>query len=711
MVNNSQSIDFASEISKFIFTGKYARYDEAKQRRETPDEAVDRLVEMHLKKYSFLPEVDKNEIRWAFDQVRAKKVLPSMRSFQFAGKPIEKNNARIFNCSVRHIDSLRAFSEVFYLLLSGCGVGIGVSKKFVNRLPDLVDASNKTGTVITYSVEDTIEGWADSVEALLNCYHKNTPYSGRKIVFDYSKIRKKGAKLKVSGGKAPGYKGLKNALEKIKEHLDYIIEERYLSHLRPIDVYDILMHCADAVLSGGIRRSATSVIFDEDDIDMITAKISFEVVRRKGTFEHDEERKMWIGKVGYDGRDYEIELKESEYEYFQKTRMVYWKKLFPHRARSNNSVLLLRKDVTPEKFAKIIERTKQYGEPGFVFADNEDMLFNPCFEIGFQPITKDGICGVQFCNLTSINGAAIKTKEDFKLAVKAETIIGTLQAGYTRFPYLSRFAEELTKEESLLGCSITGMMDSPDILLNDKIQKEMAEYAVKINEEWAAKIGINPAARVTCIKPEGTGTLTLGKDNKIPASGAHGHHAKPKFFRRVQCNKIDNVYKWFKKHNPHMCEESVWSENKTDDVITFPILVSDDSLVKDDLTALQHLEIIKNTQQNWVLVGGKNNKKQVDNNVSCTVIVKDDEWDGVIKYICDNKQYFAAVSFISAMGDKLFAQAPMERIVTDEDQKKWDNIIDNMKPVDYTLMVEKDDETHLQQEAACSGGNCEVVTM
>ena len=196
------------EIANFTFTSKYARYSEKHKRRESWKEAITRVEEMHVEKYDFLSEEDKQEIKWAFDLVRDKRAVPSMRSMQFGGPAVSAHNARMFNCSCRHIDSIRAFAECFYLLLCGCGVDFGLTKKYLSRLPDLVDATSKTGIVLMYAVEDSIEGWADSLEAQLNSYFKNTAYSGRKIVFDYSKIRRKGAKLKTGGGKAPGYSGL-----------------------------------------------------------------------------------------------------------------------------------------------------------------------------------------------------------------------------------------------------------------------------------------------------------------------------------------------------------------------------------------------------------------------------------------------------------------------------------------------------------------------
>ena len=652
------AINVLDELSKFIFTSKYARYDEAKKRRETWDETVERVRDMHLKKFrGKLQDDDYQQIFEAFELVKQKKVLPSMRSLQFGGQAVEAHQARIFNCSVRHVDSIRSFSEVFYLLLCGCGVGIGLIPDFLERLPDLVDQNDKTGTVLTYQVEDNIEGWADSVQVLLNCYFKNTGYSGRKIVFDYSKIRRKGSKLKTGGGKAPGFKGLKNAHQKIKHLLDRIIEENDQKRLLSINAYDILMHCADAVLSGGIRRAATSVVFHKDDKDMLEAK---------------------TGE---------------------------WFKDNPQRGRSNNSVLLLRKKTSAEEFKAIVARTKEFGEPGFVFAEDEWTNFNPCFEIGFIPVTEDGVCGTQFCNLTTMNGRFITSKEAFKEAVWGATLIGTLQASYTDFPYLGHTAEKLTREEALLGVSITGMMENPDVVLDGKNQREMAEYAKEVNREWAKKLGINPAARVTCIKPEGTSSLVLGT-----SSGIHPHHAH-KYFRRVQCNKIDTIYTHFKKFNPHVIEESVWSANKTDDVITFPLEISDKAIIKSDLDAIKHLDIIKSSQENWVLPGTNSKKKKVHHNVSCTVVVKEDEWDKVIDYLYENREFFCAVSLLASTGDKDYQQAPMEKIDSPDDLIKFKDFSDSFVSVDYSELIETEDTTKLKEELACAGGACELVKL
>lgn len=709
-MDKTTEVNFLSEIANFIFTDKYARHNEIMSRRETWEEDVSRVEKMHLDKFKkTLSKEDLELIKKAFDAVREKRVVPSMRSMQFGGKAVLAHNPRIYNCAVRHIDSIRSFAEVFYLLLCGCGVGFGLSKHFVNRLPDLVGPNDKTGAVVTFVVEDSIEGWADTIEALLNCYFRNTAYSGRKIVFDFSRIRPEGAKIKTGGGKAPGYRGLKKSLQKIKALLDYIIEEKGQTRLHPVNAYDILMHCADAVLSGGIRRSATSVIFDHDDDEMMNAKVAFKVTKHSHFSKN--EKGLYEGYVQVDGQysgikkhKYEVTLKEWEYNILKDQNTISWNHIEPQRARSNNSVLFLRDKVTEEQFVKLNAITRQWGEPGFVFADHPWQLYNPCFEIGFLPVTDDGVCGVQFCNLSSINGAKIKSKQDFLDAVWAVTVIGTLQATYTDFKYLSNTAKQLTEEEALLGTSITGVMDNPKYNLDEKVQTEGAKYAVETNKIWTKKLGINQAARITTVKPEGTSSLVLES-----ASGIHPHHAR-RYFRRVQVNKHDPVYKFFKKQNPHMCEESVWSANKTDDVITFPITVGDDAMVKSDLSAIKHLEIIKSTQQHWVNNGKTPaNKKPVTHNVSCTVIVDENEWDDVFKYLFRNRAYFGAVALLPKTGDKIFDQAPNEAVTTVEDEKKWNHIVSNYKPVNYKLLVEDEDSTKVMDTAACAGGQCEIL--
>jgi len=337
------------------------------------------------------------------------------------------------------------------------------------------------------------------------------------------------------------------------------------------------------------------------------------------------------------------------------------------------------------------------------FAD--DLLVHNCFEIGFIPVTKDGRFGVQFCNLSEENGAKITSLLEWEESTEAATIIGTLQAGYTEFPYLNKASQELTEEEALLGVSVTGWFDNPEVLFDAKNEFFMAKLSTKINKEWAAKININTAARITCTKPSGTASIFLGS-----SSGIHPHHDH-RYFRRVQMNKLDNIHQYFKMFNPHAVEESVWSATKTDDVITFPLTVPKTAKVKNDITAIQHLNLIRQVQENWVTPGTtENNKKPVSHNVSCTVEVDEGEWDDVIDYLFLNKNSFAAVALLGKTGDKDYPQPPLSRVYP-ELEEAWLNLKSNWSKMDYTKFEETEDMTSLIENLACAGGACDVTNL
>jgi ribonucleotide reductase, class II len=320
-------------LKEYTYISRYARYNKKEKRRETWKEAVDRVKQMHLRKYPAL----KKEIDWAFTQVLNKRVLSSMRSLQFGGEAIEKINERIYNCTSSYCDRPRFFQEAFFLLLCGAGVGFSVQKHHVAKLPKFSNAANervcgaKDRSFRRFTVPDSIEGWADALGVLLSSYLDSPEfpeYANCEVIFDYSQIRAKGSRLSSGAGKAPGPEPLRKALENIRNLLDRCISQRYT--LRPIDAYDIVMHASDAVLSGGVRRSAALSLFSPDDMEMAKAK---------------------TGNWYYDN---------------------------PQRARSNNSAVLLRDKTTLDQFKELMNSVKEYGEPGFVWADDLEVLFNPC---------------------------------------------------------------------------------------------------------------------------------------------------------------------------------------------------------------------------------------------------------------------------------------------------------------------------------------------
>lgn len=597
------------ELQNYTFVSKYARWLQGEQRRETWKEAVNRVRNMMLEQYHDNGITE--EINWAYDMVLKKKVLGSQRALQFGGKPALKKNARIYNCISSYCDRLDFFKECLWLMLCGCGTGYSVQKHHVAKLPKFYSKSVQEHVdkyIEPYIIPDTIEGWADALDKLIQSYFTDAP----RVHFIFTEIRPEGALLSSGIGKAPGPKGLKNALKAIEGLLLGCLQ-RGQNRIRPIDCYDVVCHSADAVLSGGVRRSATNAIFSFDDKEMMEAKTG-----------------NWTVKN-------------------------------PQRARSNNSVLLLKDEVTKQDFLDIIENTKQFGEPGFVFAEDTEHLLNPCYEISFYAYDEKGRSGWQACNLSTINCATIQDEEDYIERAKAAAIIGTLQAGFTDFSYLGKVSEGIIKREALLGVSMTGIMEKPEIVLEPKNQRAAARVVKETNKKIAEAIGINQAARTTCLKPEGTSSCILGT-----CSGIHPHHAK-RYLRRVQANKSENVYNYFNEFNPQACEESVWSSNKTDDVITFPIEVPDGAKTKNQVPALELLDVVKSTQQNWVMAGQNKNlcvKEWLHHNVSNTITVQEDEWSNVANFLYKNRKYFCAVSLLPESGDKDYPQAPFTTVHT-----------------------------------------------
>ena len=370
---------------------KYAKFVPELQRRESWDELVTRNMNMHIKKYPHIA----SEIVEVYKMVYDKKVLPSMRSMQFGGKPIEISPNRIYNCAYLPIDHLDAFSETMFLLLGGTGVGYSVQKHHVDKLPEVRKPNaNRTRRFL---VGDSIEGWADAIKVLMKSYfgeNLSTPE------FDFSDIRPKGAQLVTSGGKAPGPQPLKDCIHKLKGMLDAKEDGEKMS---PIEVHDMVCHIADAVLAGGIRRAALISLFSADDNEMIACKSGA------------------------------------------------WWEQNPQRGRANNSAALVRHKITKDFFMDLWKRVEASGagEPGIYFTNDKDWGTNPCCEIALRPN--------QFCNLCEVNVSDIESQEDLNARVKAAAFIGTLQAGYTDFHYLRDVWKRTTEKEALIGVSMTGI--------------------------------------------------------------------------------------------------------------------------------------------------------------------------------------------------------------------------------------------------------------
>jgi len=392
-----------SEVTTHL---KYSKYVPEKNRRETWDELVTRNKNMHIKKFPQLTD----EIEGAYKYVYDKKILPSMRSLQFAGKPIEINNSRIFNCSYLPIDDFRAFSEIMFLLLSGCGVGYSVQTHHVEKLPEI----RKPLKSKRYLVGDSIEGWADAIRMLTKAYFGQTSTAP---LFDFRDIRAKGASLITVGGKAPGPEPLKIALIHMQAILD---RKKDGEKLTSLECHDIICHLADAVLSGGIRRAALISLFNLHDEEMLTCKFGN------------------------------------------------WWEQNPQRGRANNSAVLLRQMIDKETFLNLWRKIEasNSGEPGFIFTNDKDSGTNPCAEINLK--------ANQFCNLCEINASDIETQEEYNNRAKAAAFIGTLQASYTDFHYLRDVWKKTTEKEALLGIGMTGIASGAVLKLNMKEAAKVA---------------------------------------------------------------------------------------------------------------------------------------------------------------------------------------------------------------------------------------------
>jgi ribonucleoside-diphosphate reductase alpha chain len=470
-----------SDVTTFM---KYSKYIPEKQRRETWEELVDRNKNMHLEKFPQL----KDEIEAAYKYVYDKKVLSSMRSMQFAGKPIAINNTRLYNCCFLPIDHPDAFSEVMFLLLSGTGVGYSVQRDHVEKLPEI----NKPTKSRRYLVGDSIEGWADAVKVLVTAYMKGKAMP----IYDFSDIRQKGALLLTSGGKAPGPEPLKDALHNIQKIFD---RKENGEQLTTLEVHDILCFIADAVLSGGIRRSAMISLFDLDDDDMLTCKFGN------------------------------------------------WWETNPQRGRSNNSAVILRHKIEKEVFLELWKKIElsNSGEPGFFFTNDTSWGLNPCAEISLRSF--------QFCNLTTINAGDIVDQDDFNARARAAAFIGTLQASYTNFHYLRDIWKRTTEKDALIGVSMTGIASGTVLKLD---MKEAANVVKAENERVADIIGIKKAARSTTVKPEGTSSLVLGT-----SSGVHAWH-NDYYIRRIRVGKNESIYTYLNINHPEILEDEFFKPNQ-----------------------------------------------------------------------------------------------------------------------------------------------------
>ena len=600
-----ERVDSRNIISDYIFYSKYSRVKEDGT-KESWEESISRVMQMH---WSFFENKITEEKREAFLKVfntawsayENRLILGSQRALQYGGEQLLKNHLRLYNCTSSYLNRVAFFEECMESLLSGEGTGYSIQRVHTEQLPVMkgVDPSKK----VVFEIPDSIEGWARSVGMLIEHYYYNLPI----IEFDYSQIRPEGSF--ISGGfKAPGPEPLKACHSKIKAILDKVNNRK----LRPFELHYITCIIADAVISGGIRRSAMIALFDIDDIEMLSCKTGN------------------------------------------------WFQMYPELCRCNNSAVIF-EDTPKEEYLKIMKYIKEYGEPGIIFLSDPDQMLNPCAEVSMIPKyeNEDGSIeyGWGYCNLCEINGAHIKTEEEFYKACEAAAILGTFQAAYTDFPVLTNASKKIAERDALIGVGITGMADNPTILFNETIQRNGAEIVKKTNQLVADIIGINPAARTTVIKPSGNASQLLGC-----GSGIHAYHFR-KYIRNIQANNNEQALQEIQKVCPEIISKSFWNP-KNESVISFPVELDENTMVRVDFSTIDFLKRIYSTKRNWIENGTnwdhpstKKNPK-IRMNVSCTVSVKDDEWEKVADWIWDHKEGFCGLSFLPESGDLDYPQAP-----------------------------------------------------
>lgn len=608
-------------LSDITVFNKYAKYIPEAGRRESWDEIVDRNLAMHIKRYPHMKE----EIKDAYKFVYQRQVLPSMRSLQFGGRPIELSNNRMFNCAFTTADHPAIFSETMFNLLGGSGVGFSVQSRHVSQLPTITGTTEKQRRFL---VGDSIEGWADAVKVLIKAYTigKSDP------VFDFRDIRPKGARLITSGGKAPGADPLRICLDKLRSVLNGAVGRQ----LKPIEVHDMICHIADAVLSGGIRRAALISLFDKDDMDMLSAK--------------------------------------SEN----------WWELNPQRGRANNSVVLKRGEITEEEWKQLWKKVEasNSGEPGVFWTNDYDMGTNPCAEIALNPN--------QYCNLVEVNVSDVKTQKELNARVKAATLIGTLQAGYTDFHHLRNVWRDTTEREALLGVSMTGIGSGAVLKLN---LEEAAEITKHENSRVASLIGINSSARITTVKPAGTTSLVVGS-----SSGVHAWH-NDYYIRRMRVGKNEPLYQYMVDNVPDLIEDCYFKPH-LEAVMSFPQKAPDGAIYRTE-SFMDTLERVKRFNLEWINNGHVYGNNR--HNVSCTISLKDDEWETCGQWLWDNQEHYTGISVLPYNGGT-YKQAPFE----DCTQEDFERMFAFLKEIDLNKVVEVDDNTEARDALACAGGSCEV---
>ena len=623
------------QYQQFIHKSRYARWLPEEGRRERWDETVNRYVDF----WKDRGQIDDKTALKLFNAIFNLEVMPSMRCLMTAGEALDKDNVAGFNCSYLHIDSPRSFDELMYVLMCGTGVGFSVERAFINKLPEVAEEFHPTDTVIV--VADSKIGWASAFKELISLL-----YAGKIPKWDMHKVRPSGERLKTFGGRASG----PEPLEDLFNFCVGIFQKAAGRKLTSIECHDVVCKIAEIVVVGGVRRSALISLSNLSDPRMAKAK--------SGNWWMDEgQRALANNSVSYTEKpDFESYLSEMHTMYDSKAGE---RGIFSRVAAQKVAARNGRRD--PE----------------------QDFGTNPCSEIILR--------SNQFCNLSEIVIRHDDDLKSLKRKVEVASIIGTLQATLTDFRYLRNIWKRNTEEEALLGVSLTGICDhhvlSSDSPQLEKWLTEMKDVAVKTNKKWAAKLGINQSAAITCVKPSGTVSQLVDS-----ASGIHPRFSNH-YIRRVRSDKKDPLAQYMETVG-FPVEPDVM--NKSSLVFSFPVKAPAKSVVVKDVGAMEQLKLWKKYQDFWC-----------EHKPSITVYYTDDEFLQVAQWIWDNFDTVSGISLLP-VSDHVYQQAPYEAI----DKEKYNELVKAMpKDIDWSDLenFEKDDNTTGSQELACTGGACEIV--
>lgn len=645
LVNKSRQY-FRDPLGEFVYYRTYSRWIPEENRRETWVETVERYID--FMKENVGDKISKKEYEELRSAILNQEIMPSMRLMQFSGKPARRCNAAAYNCSFIAPSKLKDFGEMIYLSMSGCGVGFSVESKNIQQLPIIKPQNGKKKEI--FVIPDSKEGWADAL-----VHGMKTWFEGADVDFDYSNLRPAGARLKTMGGKSSGP-------EPLRELLDFT-RKRILSkqgkRLSNLDAHDIICQIGVCVVAGGVRRSAMISLSDLEDQDMRDAK--------KGQFylTHPQ-RGIANNSAVYESKPATDIFLE---EWLALINSGSGERGIFNRGGLENVLPERRINFLKEKY-KNVSTKGELGDPGV----------NPCGEIILQ--------SKQFCNLSEVIARPEDTEKSLKRKIRLAALLGTYQASLTNFRYLSKEWKKNSEEERLLGVSVSGQWDCPAVR-DDKTLKALKEEAVKANEKYAEKIGINPANAVTCVKPSGTVSQTVDC-----ASGIHPRFS-PYYIRRVRISTTDSLFKMLRDQGvPYYPEVGQTIESANTMVLEFPVKAPDNSLFTDDLTALDMLEHWKKVKLNYT-----------EHNPSMTIYVSDEEWLDVAKWVRDNWNIISGLTFLPR-SNHVYRLAPYEAV----SKERYEALRKRMDGIDFSKIVayEREDETEMKKEAACAGGGCEL---